>query len=75
MSNADHVGRLINPDSDALLSEANAVALWTEQVGRFADALREQGVPLAVIANNPDLPQAPIECLARHRDAERCAAS
>ncbi len=25
MSNADHVGRLINPDSDALLSEANAV--------------------------------------------------
>ena len=73
MSNADYVSRLINPDGDALLSEANAVDLWTEQVGRFADALREQGVPLAVIANNPNLSQDPIECLARHRDAERCA--
>ena len=74
MSNADYTTRLLDLDSDGLLEREPAISAWARAAADFASTLQAQQTPLVVIANNPTMPEDPIDCLARHRDAARCAA-
>jgi peptidoglycan/LPS O-acetylase OafA/YrhL len=71
-SNADFSEFLLTPDGE-LMNEAEADEATRDAQRDFARAVGAAGAGLAVIEPAPRQEADPIECLAKHRDPERCS--
>lgn len=56
-------------DGDAAIAE---IMVWTEAYQQLLDHLDAQGIPVAVILDNPRIASDPLTCISRRRDVAAC---